>query len=308
MHYIYGRSDSANGVIPIATNDTFVVSNVIGPKNYWVEVIYGCAGLFRKQVTALVLPGLPKPVPVVTVGASDLTWTWTAVAGAAGYQVSVVGSGVWTDPSTGPTGLSHTITGLAPQQSVCLIVRVLGATACLNNESDPVCGQIGCPVVSVQATPVDTTVCPGSSVTFTAISPTGYTFTWYDSPTGGALLNTGDTYTITANASDTFYIEGNLGGCSTTSRLAVKVTVLAQLPAPTLTLIDSTQTTLTFNWSVVAGATAYEVSLDNGTTWLNVGNVQSYLVSSLNPGQSVTLYVRAITSNPCQNINPLIMN
>ena len=304
----YNWYDSANGVIPIATNDTFVVNNVIGPRNYWVEVIYGCAGLIRKQVTALVLPGLPKPVPVVSVGVSDMTWTWTAIAGATGYQVSVVGSGVWTDPSSGPTGLSHTITGLAPQQSVCLIVRVLGATVCLNNESDPVCGQVGCPVVSVQATPVDTTVCPGSSVTFTAISPTGYTFTWYDSPIGGALLNTGDTYTITANASDTFYIEGNLGGCSTTSRLAVKVSVLAQLLSPMLTLIDSTQTTLTFNWSVVAGATAYEVSLDNGITWLNVGNVQSYLVSSLNPGQSVTLYVRAITSNPCQNSNPLIMN
>ena len=302
----YNWYDSVNGVIPIATGDTFVVNNVTIGLNYWVEVIYGCTGLIRKKVTTLILPGLPKPVPVTTIGVSDITWTWPAITGATRYQVSVAGSGVWADPSSGPAGLTHTITGLLPQQTVCLIVRVLGATTCLTNESDSVCGQVGCPVVSVQVSPSDTTVCAGSSVDLNVVSPTGYTFTWYDSPTGGNLLFTGNPYNVTANISDTVYVQGEFSGC-TTSRTAARVAVFAQLAAPVLASIDSTVVnTLTFNWASVAGATGYEVSTD-GITFTPVGNVLSYTITSLSPGQSVTFYVRAVTTVSCQTSPNLVV-
>ncbi len=300
----YNWYDSANGVIPIAINDTFIAPNITTAVNYWVEVIYGCTGAVRKMVTALVLPGLPKPLPVAAVGVSDITWTWPAIAGATGYQVSVVGSGTWADPSSGPTGLTHIITGLAPQQQVCLLVRVLGTTSCETNTSDPVCGQVGCPVVNITVTPPTDTVCINQTLTFTASStPSGYTFNWYDAATGGTLLFTGDTYSTTAVSSSTVYVEAVLSGCIS-GRLPVSYVVLPILDTPVVTVTSVGSNSITYSWAAVPGAASYQYSLTGvAGSYVPVTGGLTQTISGLAPLQSQIIFVQALGIRPCQTSN-----
>ncbi|RYY40121.1 MAG: PKD domain-containing protein [Chitinophagaceae bacterium] len=70
--------------------------------------------------------------PVVTADApqpNSLTFRWTAIAGAASYEVSIDGGATWI-PANGPGGTSHTVSGLQPNQSVTIQVRALGALSC----------------------------------------------------------------------------------------------------------------------------------------------------------------------------------
>jgi gliding motility-associated-like protein len=58
---------------------------------------------------------------------------------------------------------------------------------------------------------------------------------------------------------------------------------------------------VTFTWNAVAGASFYEVALNGGTTWIQLApGVTSYLVADLNPGQTVSISVRAVGQQPCQ--------
>jgi gliding motility-associated-like protein len=68
-----------------------------------------------------------------------IRFRWNAVPNATGYEVSTDNGNTWSLPSSGLTGLTHTVTGLQVGQSVTLIVRALGG--CLPAVSQPVTGQ-----------------------------------------------------------------------------------------------------------------------------------------------------------------------
>ncbi len=142
----YNWYTAATGGTPVFTGTTFNATNVIASAQYFVEGIStsGCATASRKRVVINVLPALVKPV--VTVPANQLTPTsitfvWNAVPGATGYQVSTNNGTTWSTPSSGATGLTHTVSGLTPNTSVTLIVRALGIIACQNSISDAVTGK-----------------------------------------------------------------------------------------------------------------------------------------------------------------------
>ena len=104
------------------------VSNLTTFINVYLEVtLNGCTSAARDMATAGVLPTLVAPVVVLdSAGTNFLIFSWNAVANATGYQVSVNGGTTWSTPSSGPTGLTHTITGLALGTTVNLQVQALG--------------------------------------------------------------------------------------------------------------------------------------------------------------------------------------
>ena len=90
----------------------------------------GCVGTVTKPVTLAAT--LTNPIVTVTnIGATSLTFSWAAVTGATGYQVSTDGINFIT-PSSGATGLTHVVSGLTANQSVTLTVKALGTIACQN--------------------------------------------------------------------------------------------------------------------------------------------------------------------------------
>lgn len=112
------------------------------------------------------------------------------------------------------------------------------------------------------------------------------------------------------NGSDNgFKLGGNAGvynvqpiisknGCSTA--LPIKtVKIIDPLPAVQNVICSSTPNKITFEWPAINGATGYQVSLNNGQSWINANNGLSHIVDSLNPNTSVSLRIRSINDGPC---------
>ncbi|RFM26781.1 PKD domain-containing protein [Deminuibacter soli] len=85
----------------------------------------GCVADTTKPV---VINGtVAAPVAKVdVVGAASVTFSWGAVTGATGYEVTTDNGATWTAPSSGATGLTHTVNGLQTGTTVTLKVRALG--------------------------------------------------------------------------------------------------------------------------------------------------------------------------------------
>ncbi|MDB4534368.1 PKD domain-containing protein [Vicingaceae bacterium] len=106
-------------------------------------------------------------------------------------------------------------------------------------------GGIGLPTESIDAFDItvnNESICTNTTATltagFTGIAPSGTTFEWYDAPTGGNLLFTGNPY-ITASlaATDTFYVQA----CPAPYRIASVVTVApCGQPVASFTLSNDT--------------------------------------------------------------------
>jgi gliding motility-associated-like protein len=136
----YNWYDAATGGTLLGSGTSYTANNITGTTLVYVEgVVAGCVSDTRKEAVALILPTLATPVVVVdSVGSNLLRFRWNAVPGAIGYEVSVNGGSSWTTPSSGPTGLTHTITNLSVGTTITLQVRALGG--CLPSESLPVSG------------------------------------------------------------------------------------------------------------------------------------------------------------------------
>jgi len=88
-----------------------------------------------------------------------------------------------------------------------------------------------------------TVVCVGESAIVTASSSSpGQSFRWYDAPTGGNLLYTGETFTtpvFTSNIS--YYVEVNSYGCSS-ERKEVPLTTVLPIAGPSIVCVNSSIT------------------------------------------------------------------
>jgi len=151
----------------------------------------------------------------------------------------------------------------------------------------------------VNASPDSIPACNGSNVTFNVQNPVaGATYNWYTAATGGTLVHTGNNYTFNVNTAVSYYIEGvSPSGCISSGRKKVSVYILPNLAAPAVTMDSVGATALRFRWTAVPNATGYQVSIDNGATWITPSSGATGLthtVSNLQVGQSVTLTVRPL--------------
>ena len=137
----YNWYDAETGGTIVHTGATYTVTGVTGPMEFWVE---GAVGPCRSaRVQAVITHAVSLDAPVVSVseeGPDFVTFTWNGVPLAAGYSVSTDNGVTWTQPSSGAAGLTHTVSGLTPDQSVTLIVRSELGTACASGTSTPVTG------------------------------------------------------------------------------------------------------------------------------------------------------------------------
>jgi gliding motility-associated-like protein len=310
-----GTALTTSGNIVIGANGTsFTVNNVSAYADYYVEGVSsaGCTSLTRQKVRLRFLPALPQAVVTYTgATATTVTFSWTAVPGAVSYSVSTDGIN-WSTPSSGATGLTHTVSPVGTLQKATLYVRVNGALACQASISVPVSG-----CSNSSATVVNNTisVCTGTTATFTIQSPiSGITYNWYNAATGGTLVGTGSTFISPAISGTTsFYVEQvSSAGCTGSPRTQVTANILPPLAPPVITNpvsdVDRTVNSVTFRWAAVPGAASYQVSIENTntgafTTWVTPSSGAtglSHTVSGLAPLQNVCIKVRAIGTIACQ--------
>ena len=158
-----------------------------------------------------------------------------------------------------------------------------------------------------QVTAQGTSICPGISTTLTASSTDqNAVINWYAAASGGNILFTGKTFTTPVlNNSTTYYAEAsdNNTGCTSANRAVAAVQIFQQLAAPTVSVQTTTSSSITFQWGVVTGATGYQVSIDNGQTFITPSsgsNGLTHTVSGLQAQQSVTILAHATGSSNCQ--------
>ncbi len=124
----YSWYNVATGGTALATGATFTANNVPGATIYYAAATQnGCEIAQRVAANVTLIPNLAVPVVSVdSVGTRVIRFRWNAVPNATGYEVTTNGGTTWSAPSSGATGLTHTISGLNPYQSVTIQVRALG--------------------------------------------------------------------------------------------------------------------------------------------------------------------------------------
>lgn len=182
-------------------------------------------------------------------------------------------------------------------------VAIISADGCLSDTTKVVTINDK-PVVEVIPDTIST--CTGRDVTFNVNNPvTGVTYNWYSTQTGGTPVGTGTSYTLTnVTAATVIYVEGVTGVCVSDARTAAVVTIDGPLATPVVVVDSAGADFVAFSWNAVPRAVGYEVSTDNGTTWNapTSGTLGlNHTVNGLQPNDSVTLIVRALAQDSCQN-------
>jgi gliding motility-associated-like protein len=128
------------------TGTSFTTPALAAPTTYYVSATNstGCTSATRDTVAVNILPVLPAPVvTVATTTPSSVTFSWAAVPGATGYEVSTDNGETYTTVSSGPSGLTDSVGGLKSGQSVTILVKAIGSTSCqISAASAAVTGQV----------------------------------------------------------------------------------------------------------------------------------------------------------------------
>jgi len=98
------------------------------------------------------------------------------------------------------------------------------------------------------------TACSGQTALLSATGPAGATFNWFTTASGGASIFTGANYVTPALFSNTtYYVESSAGGCPSTTRTPVNITVN---PIPAAPIVASTNVTICSGQTATLEATA----------------------------------------------------
>ena len=304
--FIYKWFTAARGGVEVFNGGDFTITPTVNTV-YFLEASTtgGCVSASRTQVNVSVNPSPATPAVAnatlqacpgqqVTLNALNPDATLT-------YK--------WYTTPTGGTAVSTGATYVTPAVNANQMYYLEASNS--NGCSSP-----ARTAVSVEETPApgkptvtgnDDAVCPGKTVTLTAASTTaGVDFRWYATATGGTPIYTGAAFVTPAlNDNTTYYVEAfTTGGCiSAGARTQVDVSIAQPLPAPTVIVDNTTATTITFRWTPVNGAQRYEVTLDNGITFIppsSGANGTTHTVTGLQPNQSATIQVRAIGASDCE--------
>lgn len=282
---------------PITTNTTFYV----GAQN-----INGCGSTNLTSVQATTLA--PPPAPIVANGNAVTVCNGTAAI----LTISNPQTGYtynWYSAATGGTLVASgtTFNTGALNANVSYYAEAVSAAGCISTSRTPVNITLttapGAPTVSSTGTEI----CSGSTTMISASNvPANTTIYWYAASTGGTAVGSGSTFTTPVlNANTTYYAEAvsTTGGCSSLTRTPVAIVVRQPLSAPVVTVAATTNNSVTFQWSPVAGAGSYQVSLDNGITFITPSSGATgttHMVTGLAVNTTVTIIVRANGTLACQ--------
>lgn len=223
------------------------------------------------------------------------------------FAVSNPGSGVtynWYAAATGGTSLGSGVSFITPALTDSATFYVEGTNGTCTNTGGRTAVLV--PVTKLPAavvpTPLTRQICAGNTTSFAVQNPiAGITYNWYDAPTGGTLIYTGENFVTPQLAANTsYYVEGvNTTGCTSPTRTQVSVTVNPLPATPVLNnavatinpggtatfTVSNPDATVTYNW--------YATS--TGGTVITSGS--SFTTPVLN--NTTNYYVEAVGANGC---------
>lgn len=133
---IYNWFTSNSGGTPLFTGISFQTPALNVNSTYYVEAVSnnGCRSINRTPVMITLLQPLAKPVVKVSkLTSSSVEFSWQAIPGASGYEITVDRGTSFQTPSSITAGTTYTIQGLVPGQSITIKIMALGVQPCENS-------------------------------------------------------------------------------------------------------------------------------------------------------------------------------
>ncbi len=248
-------------------------------------------GSYSSTITAYTATAAPTGLTNGKVTATSIPLSWKAVSGAKGYEVYNPATKKWVDVKT---ATSYTVSSLKVGTKYTFKVRAyIGSSKVYSAESS----------ISISTAPSAATAVKASSQTTSSVA-----FSWTKSAgaSGYRIYINGDykkvvtstSYTASSLKAATKYtIEirpyvknpaGNSYGEYT------KFSTYTAPKAPTGVTVDSvTKKSAAIHWTAVSGASGYEVYDPINKDWFNNGTSTSYSYTSLTPGSTYDIRVRA---------------
>ncbi|TNE79672.1 MAG: T9SS type A sorting domain-containing protein [Bacteroidetes bacterium] len=190
---------------------------------------------------------------------------------------------------------ADTLSTLQVGQSGSYAVTVTNASGC-SKQSNPVALTfIAPPSPTLTAFPLADSLCEGDSVVVTA-SGTGVTnYTFLDQ---GVIVQSGPFgfYKTSALGHHSIRVEADNGYCTALSTDSIVKDILPRLSAPVVNCSANTDT-IFYTWG--EPQFNYEVSEDNGQTWIPSGGSTSHRIGGVGFSTSRTLLVRKIGTGLC---------
>lgn len=180
-------------------------------------------------------------------------------------------------------------------------LQVVTNEGCIGDTTKPVTVN-PLPIVNVVSDSV--AVCFGSSATVDVLNPeVGATYKWYNTPTGGTAVFTGNSFNIPAAATDSvLYIEAQSAtGCisATRKKVQVKVNALPVINVDNTTLVACEGTDATFNILNADAGTTYTWYSNAALTPPAVYTGTSYVITGVTPSTPANYYITATSAFGC---------
>lgn len=305
---VYEWYDAAVGGTLVNTGVQFNTPSINANTDYYVMATSasGCGsptGRVKVSITITAKPDVP------TVAASNVN---TCNGNAVVLSISNPVAGVtyrWYNAAVGGVLLGTGADFVTPSitQSTTFYAEAANANCTSVSRTPVTVIPSAVPIAPASISGADGPQCLGTGTVLTVNNPDpAVTYRWYTLQSGGTLLFEGSPFNVPALAiTTTFYVESvnKLTGCVSPSRTGVTVTVLPKLDAPIVIVQSATASSVTFQWAPVTGAAGYEVSIDNGFTWIapTAGSTATtYTFLGLKPDQKVSIRVRAYGQLSCQ--------
>ncbi|MCW3465064.1 Ig-like domain-containing protein [Chitinophaga nivalis] len=285
--------DTPTGGTPLATGNTFKVYPTVTTTYYAVATVGSCSS---RRVPVTVTVNAKPEAPVITTGSSSIC------SGDSVLLSATVPAGVTVTWFNTPTGGTPLATGTT------YLVTPAATTTYYAAASNGSCSSVRVPVtITVNPQPADPVIanvpaiCKGDSVLLSATVPAGVTVNWYDAPTGGTLLATGNTFKVIPAATTTYYAVATQGSCSS-RRVPVTVTINPQPTPPVIANVPAicSGDSVLLSATAPAGATVTWYNVSTGGTPLATGN--TYRVK---PTVTTTYYAAAAQGSCASSRTPV---
>ncbi|MEW7292904.1 Ig-like domain-containing protein [Aquimarina sp. 2304DJ70-9] len=249
---VSGNSDfnwysTSTGGSSIASGATYTTPELTSNQTYYIEgTIGGCTTATRTQVNVNVSASPNQPT------ASD-----QRICSGESVTLSVSGNSeyMWYETPTGGTSIAS---GSTYEASALTSSQTYYVEGILGDCITPTRTEVRVTVAESLQLPTasDQNICSGESVTITVSGNSDYN--WYDAPTRGTIIASGNTYETPAlTSSQTYYVEGVLGDCTTGARTEINA-IVSEYPEMPVVMINQNQ-----SLGIIAEFSAYQWYYNN---------------------------------------------
>lgn len=309
--YAYNTSSTPPASGTQQTGTSYNATNFTPATTYYLHVRTQCATSTFSAWTTITFTtptcNAPTGLAATNITTSGADLSWTAVAGATGYEYALTTTSTLPASGTNTATTTFSPSGLTAATNYCLHVRTVCATGvysgwstyCFNTSAAPVCNPPSAPVISnITATTAD--------VTWGAVAgASGYEYevSTNTTPPATGTTTTGTTYSagpLTGNTTYYAHVRSDCGVIGFSGWVTTSFNTADTCLPPTATVTNITDTTADINWAAMAGALSYEYEVStNATPPANGTNITATTYSATLLAKNTQHYVhlRTICTN-----------